>query len=49
MRPLFSSILASVLLLTPSLAAAGELDVSWKTLPAGSRGAVTMLDVVACW
>lgn len=47
MRLLFCSILASALLLTPSLAAAGELDVSWKTLPAGSRGAVTMLDVVA--
>jgi hypothetical protein len=47
MRPLSRSILASALLLVPSLASAGELDVSWNTLPAGSRGAVTMLDVVA--
>lgn len=47
MRPLSRLLAASALLLAPSAALAGELDVSWKTLPAGSRGAVTMLDVVA--
>lgn len=47
MRPLARMFLASALLVAPSAAAAGELDVSWQTSPAGSRGAVTMLDVVA--
>jgi hypothetical protein len=47
MRPSARVLAAAALLLSPASALAGELDVTWQTLPAGSRGAVTMLDVVA--
>lgn len=36
-----------VLLVASSPALAGELDVSWEAKPAGSRGAITLLDVEA--
>ncbi|MEC7948204.1 MAG: hypothetical protein VX265_11620 [Myxococcota bacterium] len=47
MKSTARSLLASAVLTAPSVALAGELDVAWSTSPAGGRGAVTMLDVVA--
>ena len=46
MRAIRRTLAAAILVLAPSVALAGEMDVTWETLPAGSRGGVTMLDVV---
>jgi len=47
MRSILSLLAALGLMATPAPVLAGEMDVTWQTLPAGSRGGVTMLDVVA--
>ena len=47
MRSILSLLAALGLMAVPAPALAGEMDVRWQTLPAGSRGGVTMLDVVA--
>ncbi len=41
------ALLSAALLSVPGAALAGEMDVRWEAKPAGSRGALTLLDVEA--